>query len=278
MGKWRDAHSNWGVNHAREFNINTSQIMETEYIDQKPPQSFAAAIGGIDLEETIETACSKCQTPLGQVIKVFAGACLCDDCMEKYETKSRLEQVKKFWNRWCPSQFKETDMKHDDFARIWPMVRAVKESKENLIFCGQSGTCKTRAALCRMKLLLAYDYLEPHALWADALDEHLETKGYNANWKEQYKNAPVLLIDDLFTAGASLERYTKYIKGLLDYRLRENKVTIITTNLQARDISSDSGKFGNETKADQQRISAIIRRLRGDFKTLDFDAIGDGKF
>lgn len=189
-----------------------------------------------------------------------------------------MKDIKSYWESFCPKQFLNTDPNHPDFARVWQLVKRYTDPNENLILCGASGLCKTRSALYRMKLLLAKHGTLPAVLWADDLDERLEEKFKNG-WKAQYKEAQLLLVDDLFTAGASLERYTKYIKGLLDFRLREGRPTIFTTNLQARDIESDSEKFGNATKADQQRVQAIIRRLRGEFRTIDFDAgIGDGRF
>lgn len=268
--------------------MSTTEIHKKETIAQQLRESAEefglpptdTIIAEIDAGSSVDTQCNceGCETIVKGVLPSFDGLVACDPCVEKFKIDTRMKEAEKYWSQWCPKQFKGTQLDHADFARVWPIVKQVKEPRQNLIFCGESGTCKTRAALHRMKMLLAYNYLEPHALWADVLDEHLETKGFNSNWKDQYKQAPVLLIDDLFTAGASLERYSKYIKGLLDYRLRENKITIITTNLKARDIATDSEKFNNATKADQQRTQAIIRRLRGEFRMLDFDSVGDGRF
>lgn len=244
-------------------------------------ETIGQAIGYGELSALTTSAtapCVVCSEPV-ETTEAFAGSIHCDPCFKKVCEERRLDEIKEWWYRWCPKQYLKTDVQHETFARAWKILKGVKNHRQNIILCGASGQCKTRVALQRMKVLLARHGLEPHALWADTLDEKLEGSKYRNDWKKAYQEAPVLLIDDLFTAGASLERYTKYIKGLLDFRLREEKITIITTNLKARDLQQESAKFQNETKADQQRIEAIIRRIDGEFQCVDVDAgVGDGRF
>lgn len=242
--------------------------------------SQALALSGIDIasmQKPVDAPCIKCGTIVPDCREFFAGATHCDKCYAEVVKERRFKEIGEWWTRWCPKQYQSTELDHPQFKRVWPLIKKIDGYRENVVLVGASGLCKTRAAVMRLKLALAYEGLMPQALWADTLDEKLETGRFKGDWKKVYMDAPILLIDDLFTAGASLERYTKFIKGLLDYRLREEKPTIITTNLKARDIQQESNKFDNETKADQQRINAIIRRLR-EFRCVDFDSLGDGRF
>lgn len=244
------------------------------------PKSISEALGGLklDLETTTDNAtCRKCGQPVGTVLKVFSESIHCDPCVEAYQKDRDIESIKGFWEKFCPRLYAETDTKHEDFVQVWPMVSRYSDPKQNLIFCGASGKCKTRAMMHRLKLCL----LKGHSidvLWADELDEAIESRKLS-NLRKRLSEPSVLGIDDFLTSGSAFEKTTSFLKGLIDTRLREGKGTILTTNLSARDIESDSDKFGNSTKADQQRVQAIIRRLRGEFQTIDFDAgVGSARF
>jgi hypothetical protein len=249
--------------------------MSHEY--QTEPQHVGSAFSSLDLETMVEGKCNRCQEPLGLVLKAFEGGTACDPCVEKWEQSRRIEACRGFWKDFCPKLYANTDTNHADFQRIWPLVAAYQDPKQNLILCGASGSCKTRAMMHRLKICLLKGR-SVGVLWADALDDAIESRKM-AKFREAMLEPSVLGIDDFLTSGSAFENVTKFLKGLLDVRLRDGKTTIITTNLNARDIESDSGKFNNRTKADQQRVSAIIRRLRGQFKTIDFDAgVGDAKW
>lgn len=232
----------------------------------------------IDPALLVETTnkCSKCGEPVSG-IALFKDGSGCDKCVEEWETNRRLEVIKPFWEEFCPKAYRETDMKHEDFVPVWSLVKAYGDPKQNLILCGESGTCKTRSMMMRLKQCLFKGH-SVGVLWADVLDEAIESRR-QSKLREEVTKPSVLGIDDFLTSGSSLESVTKFLKGVIDIRLRNGKTTIITTNLKARDIEQDAGKFANMTKAEHQRVLAIIRRLRGEFVTIDTDAgIGDGRF
>jgi len=253
------------------------------YIDSNSPVSIGVAIGnhGLDLDTEVESNCRICETPIGSVVKAYAHSLCCDKCVEKAEYDRKIESMKKFWNKFCPKLYRDTDLKHEDFSRIWTVVAGYKEYTQNLVFCGASGSCKTRAMMHRLKLAFL-NGKSIDVLWADHLDKALDRDYRELNvskLRDRFETPDIVGIDDFLTSGSSLEGCTKFLKGLIDARLREGKTTILTTNLLARDIEADSEKFGNATKADQQRVQAIIRRIRGEYKTVDFDAGNfDGKF
>lgn len=249
--------------------------MSEEY--QTEPVSIGGALSNLDLTTTVAGTCSQCGEPIGDVLKSFSGGIACDPCVAKWEEKRRIDLCREFWKSFCPKLYANTDTQHPDFLRVWPLVKAHDDLKKNLIFCGESGACKTRAMMHRLKLCLLQGR-SVGVMWADDLDDAIESRKVS-KFREAMLQPSVLGIDDFLTSGSAFESTTKFLKGLIDLRLRDGKTTILTTNLKARDVESDSNKFNNATKADQQRVHAIIRRLRGEFTTVDFTAgIGDGKF
>ena len=244
------------------------------------PASIADSMGlsNIDTVTKVpESNCRLCGKPTGEIFKSFENSICCDDCCEKYDREKRMEHLREYWEGFCPTLYRSTEPDHPDFARVWPLVKNYKDLKQNLILCGSTGLCKTRAAMHRLKFCVLAGH-SVQVLWADELGIAVEERK-TAKFFREFKSARVLLIDDFLTSGSAYENVTASLKGLLDVRIREGRTTIITTQLHARDISGDSNKFGNETKADKERINAIIRRLRGEFSMIDFDAgLGDGRF
>jgi len=109
---------------------------------------------GIDIDKQIEVDCVKCGEPAGSVAQGFQHSIHCQKCVDKYEHDRRIEDTKAWWTKFCPALYRETDLNHPDFKRIYPMVKRYDDYRQNLIFCGSSGTCKTRAMMHRMKLAL----------------------------------------------------------------------------------------------------------------------------
>jgi hypothetical protein len=250
-------------------------IMSEEY--QTDPQHVGAAFATLDVDTMVEGHCNRCNAPIGQVVASMKDGICCDPCVEKWEHNRKIEACREFWKTFCPKLYADTDTQHPDFLRIWPLVASHDDPRQNLILCGSTGACKTRAMMHRLKLCLLKGN-SVGVLWADALDDAIESRKMS-KLREACLEPAVLGIDDFLTSGSAFENVTKFLKGLIDIRLRDGKTTIITTQLKARDVEGDSDKFGNRTKADQERVNAIIRRLRGEFKTVDFDAgLGCGRF
>ena len=282
-GRW-EAHT-LSKNHAKLLH-HTSHIMEIEQTrGLQPPINTDVLIEQIEAGTTVSCKCSveNCNNQVDGIYPAFKDVVACDECGDKWEYDRKLVALRDFWEggngkkAFCPKLYRETDINHEDFIKVWPAVRQYADPRENLIFCGQSGTCKTRAMMQRLKLCW-WKGLTVDVLWAHELDKAIEDRK-TSQLRDMLMVPKVLGIDDFLTSGSSLERVTNFLKGIIDARLIDRKTTLITTNLTARDITSDAEKFGNATKADQQRVSAIIRRLRGEFKMVDFDAgRGDGRF
>lgn len=242
------------------------------------PKKLSDALDSVIQQmNAVEATCTKCGKPVGEVCRFAASAIQCDECYAESAKKLNLKSMKDWWRHFCPEQFRATDLKHEDFNKsAWGRVVEV-ELDRNLILVGASGTCKTRIMMERLKRCFLHGR-KPSVLWADVLDEAIQSR-QTGKALESHSEAPVLGIDDLFTAGSAFEAYTKLVKSLIDRRLRQNRVTIITTNLKARDIRSDSEKFANATRGDRERIEAIIRRLREEFVMVDCDRVdGKGEF
>jgi hypothetical protein len=253
-------------------------------MSQDEPTSIADAIGGSTytaalFETNISAPCVKCGTVVEGISKFASGAIHCDECYPVACRKLVMEEYRKRWLRFCPPMYQSTDLESDEFNKAaWAHVKAVPLDK-SLVFVGASGQCKTRIMMERLKrCLIAGKPVD--VLWADKLDEIIESRK-TAKAMQQYADVPVLGIDDFGTSGSAYESVSKFLKGLIDRRMREGRTTIITTNLRGRDVTQDADKFGNSTKADKERTLAIVRRLRDSsaYRTIDFDQqAGGGRF
>lgn len=217
--------------------------------------------------------CPKCGAMVDTtegLLKLFGSPGLCEACAAERDRKEMVDDLADRWRDICPRDYRDTDRKHDQWnAPAWDRLKT-KGWQKNVVLLGKSGICKTRAAIELLKIYFFKGY-QVGILFADEVDEMLSrTKG--ARRPEEVRNIRVLLLDDLFTAGAAYERYTAFVKGLIDYRLREGLRTIVTTNLTATEFEDDAGKFRNMSAADSARIHAIVRRMRGEFVSIDFNS------
>lgn len=126
----------------------------------------------------------------------------------------------------------------DSFKAKSSEQKAVKQQckecvarNKSAIISGQIGSGKTHLAIA---MLLEYAKQGKYIKYANYL-ELMRNLSQNAMDKEyyyriigQYKNIPVLLIDDLFK-GATSEAQKRYIYEIVDYRYNTQKITITTT-------------------------------------------------
>lgn len=247
------------------------------------PKSIAEAIGGSTLTDALTTTtsapCISCGKNIDGVINFAVSSIHCDPCYKKACRELELKECERLWKQICPAQYLKTDLKHEEFNRVaWKQIAAI-DLEESLVLVGASGKCKTRCMMERLKrCLIAGKGID--ILWADKLDEIIESRK-TSKALQQYSEVPVLGIDDFGTSGSAYESVSKFLKGLIDRRMREGRTTILTTNLRGRDVQQDADKFGNSTKADKERTLAIVRRLRdsSSYRTIDFDSqAGGGQF
>jgi DNA replication protein DnaC len=203
----------------------------------------------------------------------MAGSSLCcDKCCEAWNYKRRVEECADIWKRWLrenAERYEHFSTDHEDFNHKAYKILKKQPVSKNVILFGPTGTGKTFLMLQQMKRAL-WSGRMPCVLWADQLKKM--TRG-TPHWREaqQYEQAGILGIEELFGEDSAREAYTSFVRNLIDIRLRLRKPTIITTQLKSKDLAGEMGKYDNETKADVERRNAILRRINEDYYALDTD-------
>lgn len=122
-------------------------------------------------------------------------------------------------------------------------VETFDSEKDNLLFYGETGLGKTFLSSCIAKALLDTGhtvlYQSAVHLFEDVCADVLMKKNQNANNQDTYHylyQCDLLIIDDLGTEFTnSFVISTLY--DILNTRMRENKSTLISTNLELRELS-----------------------------------------
>lgn len=126
----------------------------------------------------------------------------------------------------------------DSFKAKTEEQRTVKQQcrdcvvqNKSAVISGQVGSGKTHLAIAMLlehskqgKYIKYVNYLE----LVRNLSQNAMDKEYYYRIIGQYKNIPVLLIDDLFK-GATSEAQKRYIYEIVDYRYNKQRITIVTT-------------------------------------------------
>ena len=196
----------------------------------------------------------------------------CDECCKEYDYRRKVEQCKDTWQRWLrenAERYEHFSTEHEDFNRKAYKLLKKQPVSSNVILYGPTGTSKTFMMLQAMKRAL-WNGRMPCVLWSDQLKKM--TRGV-PHWREaqQYEQAGILGIEELFGEDSAREAYTSFVRNLIDIRLRLCKPTIITTQLKSKDLAGEMDKYDNETKADVERRNAILRRINEYYYALDTD-------
>ena len=147
---------------------------------------------------------------------------------------------------------KETSTQHptsayDNAAYILKQAKAFVDGFDqnggNLLFYGGTGLGKTFLSNCIAKALLDTNhtvlYQSSVHLFEDICADVLMKKGNNPNSQELYHylfDCDLLIIDDLGTE-TKTSFITSEVYDILNTRMRENKSTLISTNLSIKEIS-----------------------------------------
>lgn len=219
--------------------------------------------------ELVEADCAQgCGTKL-TVRRFWATITSCDACIAKAQKTDALERAKSYWESICPVAFRDTDRTHRD----WPHAQyaATKDfvGKESLLFYGPSRSGKTRLGMWILRRCLVRHGMHVAVLWPERLKS---VKGLRDTLEfiEKWGKPQLLLMDDALLSGAHDERVTDALKDLIDYRMRHNRHHIITSQIGSEDYKQQADKFDNMTKADEQRVDALLKRVKETSRVIPF--------
>lgn len=177
--------------------------------------------------------------------------------INRYGLKERLEQ-NTFSNFKIDSNIrKEAVLKAMNFVKTF-------DGTQSIILQGQVGAGKTHLALAIMgKLIDKYSIIpfmyteQISKLRIDKESFYEENQEYYRNTIEKYKNAQVLLIEDLFW-GKKSEKELEIAYEIINYRYNRKKPMIITTELTKLELLNLN-----------EALSSRIIQMCGDF-IIDF--------
>lgn len=214
-----------------------------------------------EANKEIEFECSQgCGTKL-RGRQFFASLTACDKCREKADRKEKLERAKVYWQHICPESLRETDKEHAGFPKAQYEATKAFLGTESLLLFGPSGKGKTRLGMLLLKRCLVKLNLHVGVMWPEnlkAVKGARDTLEMMGKWGKY----DVLLMDDALLTGAQDERVTDFLKDLLDYRMRYKRHQIITSQIGSSEYEQQGEKFANQTRADKQRIEALLRRIK----------------
>jgi hypothetical protein len=78
------------------------------------------------------------------------------------------------------------------------------------------------------------------------------------------------LMDHALLSSARDERTTGFLKQLLDYRMRYERHSIITSQVGGDDYKDTAKKDGLIRKQDEARVDALLKRVRETFRLVSF--------
>jgi hypothetical protein len=218
--------------------------------------------------ERVAATCSKCGAPI-TASRFFAPLTACDACIEKHLLEEKQIKFRDYWHEICPPGFRDTKTDHPQFPRAqWELLKEFA-GKENLLFYGPSRTGKTRVALHLLKRCLLKSGMYVSVLWPEQLKDVKHAMN-RLQRIEALGRVELLLLDDALLTGAQDERLTDFLKDLIDYRLRQQVFSIITSQIGSEDYIEQAGKFEQPTKADLQRVKALLARIKESYRVISF--------
>jgi DNA replication protein DnaC len=219
--------------------------------------------------ELVESECSqKCGTML-KVTRYFAPITACDECRKKAEKADVLDKCKAYWESICPESFRKTDKEHPKFPKAQYAATASFCGNESLLFFGPSQVGKTRLAMLLLKRCLVRFNKHVGVLFEEDL-ESVKTFQDRKQLIMKWGRFDLLLMDDALLSSARDERTTGFLKQLLDYRMRYERHSIITSQVGGDDYKDTAKKDGLIRKQDEARVDALLKRVRETFRLVSF--------
>ncbi|QDP50749.1 MAG: hypothetical protein Unbinned1322contig1001_25 [Prokaryotic dsDNA virus sp.] len=222
-----------------------------------------------EMSEKIKVKCHACGTVEFEVHRLAESWCACDACCENWDKEEVMSKIRDYWADFCPELFRETDPKHPQFpVGIWKSLKSSWDAQTSLLLFGPTGSAKTRTAMLLLQLALIKGKTIA-ACWPEELTEW--AKGRDRLSKlHQLGKVDVLLLDDALLTGAADERVGSFLKDLIDYSQRHGNTVLLTTQVGGQGYAEASEKWGNSTRADRERIEALLRRIRQFAKVVPF--------
>lgn len=253
-------------------------ITELEHIStiQPDPDLFHGyQIGGIanlpeELKQLVCIRCQHCGKWIHEAVPLYmAPHIACNDCADKWEKKNKWDRIAKYWERLVPPALRETDLEHADFPKAIYTAHQSESGNRSMFLYGPTGSCKTRMAVMFIRKALI-NGLHPGILWPADLKHHARSWQDRRQTIEALGKHDVLLMDDALLTGAQDERIADFLKDLIDHMQRHKRHMIITSQIGKTEYEEQADKFKNLTKADKERIEALLRRISDDFTVIPF--------
>jgi hypothetical protein len=224
------------------------------------------------LMQKIEGPCSReCgETIEGPRLFVMTRRIACDACIAKAKEADAASRHRDLWHRICPKQFRDHKQDHPKFPRAQHAATLAYKGKESLFLLGPTGTGKTSLAMMLAKRCLHHFDLGVGVMWPWDLEE-VKRNGFKVREGiETWGAFDLLVMDDPLLTGAQDDRTTSFLKNLIDYRMQRERHNIITGQFGGEVYKQAANKWENASKADLERIDALLRRLREVCRVVSF--------
>jgi DNA replication protein DnaC len=221
-----------------------------------------------------EVTCHVCEKAKFMCVPFWAPRTSCDQCRADAIEAERIRLIRKYWESICPARFLNTRGDSPWLSTVAKSTYASNRGyagEKSLFLYGPSGSGKSSVAVMLSKrALLRNKHVK--FMWPEELKSFAKDNFARLQHIQSYGKADVLFMDDALLTGAQDERIADFLKDLIDYSQRHGGKVIITSQIGGDDYEAQGDKFGNMTKTDKERITALLRRIRDDSTVLPFVA------
>ena len=229
---------------------------------------LASLRGNPDAMKMVPTKCNKCDCDI-EAPNWTRFSCVCDKCREEIRLADITEKVSKYWAAICPPAFLDTKKDHPNYPKAQDTELREWLGGESLLMFGPSGAGKTRLAMQLLYRCLLVRTMKVGVLWPEQL-KSTKWSHDRLELTQKWGSYEVLLMDDALLTGAQDEKIADFLKDLIDYMMRYKRIWIITSQIGGSDYEEQLEKFGEATKADKERVKALLRRIRDQSRVVPF--------
>jgi len=197
--------------------------------------------------------------------------CSCDKFISHEFTKKKKEQ-ERFINDYLPKRYK--DKYFDDIIGNNDIIKQLKKlakQYKSVYLTGNTGTGKTHCAIAYARELCSIHNAKNGTRYKPLITTLAEILGSlldkeNPKNLNYYKTTPVLIIDDIGSENCK-EWAVERLFELINHRYSEDMVTIITTNLNAKELTT---AIGARTFSRICELCEIMKFEGSDFRLKKF--------